>query len=132
MKALIITVMFACAVTTATAGIVTNGDFETCTFAGWTKSGNPSLLKIISNTVTSNHTFLWRSGATGSLAYISQTLDTVAGATYELQFGVFNSATSNSIFQADFDGITVYGFSNEVHDLGPPHDRQFDSGRHQH
>ena len=81
MKAFIITAMIACAVNTASAGIVPNGDFETGTFAGWTKSGNTSLSDVISNTATADHTFVWRSGATGSPNYISQMLDTVAGAT---------------------------------------------------
>lgn len=117
MKKIALALMLAASALSAQAAteLVVNGDFETGTFAGWTKSGNNSLSDVISNTVTSNHSFVWRNGSTGSLAYISQNLATVAGGSYSLSFDVYNTATSNTIFEVDFNGAKVYGFTNEVH-----------------
>lgn len=96
----------------AQANLVVNGDFETGNFTGWSKSGNLSLSDVIANTVTSNHTFLWRSGATGSPAIISQALATTAGATYTLEFDLYNTATQNAAFAALFDGVNVFTSTN--------------------
>ncbi|NVD72413.1 PEPxxWA-CTERM sorting domain-containing protein [Duganella sp. BJB1802] len=116
MKKLAIAAILAASTLSAQAAteLVVNGNFETGNFTGWTKSGNPSLSDVISNTVTSNHTFVWRSGATGSPAYISQSLATSAGWTYSLSFDVYNTATSNTTFEADFNGVSVYAFKNEA------------------
>ncbi len=103
------------ALTGTAAELVINGDFETGNFTGWTKSGNPSLSDVIANTVTSNHSFVWRSGATGSKAFISQLLVTTPGESYDLSFDVYNTATDNSFFEADFNLFTVLMFENEVH-----------------
>lgn len=111
-------VQMACAVallasaTAAHANLVVNGNFETGNFNGWTKSGNTALSDVISNTVTSNHSYVWRSGATGSPALITQLLATTAGASYTLEFDVYNTATQNAAFEVFFDGASVFSFAN--------------------
>jgi hypothetical protein len=107
--------VFAAFGASAQGNLVVNGDFQTGTFAGWTKSGNTSLSDVISNTVTSNHSFVWRAGSTGSLGYISQNIATQIGQTYSFSYDVYNTATRNSIFEAYFDGVKIAGFTNEVH-----------------
>ncbi|MBH9576978.1 PEP-CTERM sorting domain-containing protein [Inhella proteolytica] len=93
--------------------LVANGDFQTGNFSGWTKSGNTSLSDIIANTVTSNHSYVWRVGATGSAAVISQFLSTVAGEMYTLEFDLYNTATSGAVaFTASFDGDLVFSTAN--------------------
>ena len=96
----------------ANANLVINGDFETGNFSGWTKSGNTSLSDVIANSVTSNHTFVWRSGATGSQASISQTLATVADQHLTLSFDLYSQGTSNVKFDVFFDGALVYSLVN--------------------
>ena len=115
MKRFAAAALLALASLSAHAELIVNGNFESGNFNGWTKSGNTNLSDVISNAITSNHTYVWRSGATGSLAYISQDVVTVAGNTYSFAFDVYNSATSNSIFEAYFDGVMVAGFTNTVH-----------------
>jgi len=119
MKKIAFAALFAVSAFSANAAVgelVVNGDFETGTFAGWTKSGNTSLSDVIANTVTSNHSFVWRSGATGTPAIISQNLATTAGSSYTLSFDLFSSGTSTDpskvAFAAFFGGSQVYGFQN--------------------
>ncbi len=120
MKKLAIAAILAVSAFSANAevvNLVTNGNFETGTFAGWTKFGNTSLSDVIANTTTSNHTFLWRSGATGSAAGILQNLATVNGGKYSLSFDLYSAGTSSTNpaamnFEAFFGGAKVYGLQN--------------------
>ena len=76
-----------------------------------------SLSDVISNTVTSKHTFPWRSGADGSPAFISQSLATIAGQHYTFGFDLFSAGPSSTNpaavdFDAWFNGILEYSLSN--------------------
>lgn len=65
--------------------IVTNGGFETGDFTGWTQSGNTSFTGVDSAAANSGDSGAFF-GPVGTLGYISQSLNTVAGMTYELSF----------------------------------------------
>lgn len=87
----------ACLVSGASAAdLVTNGDFETGTFVGWTRSGNASFSSIIN--VGGTNGYVWHNGAIGTtLGEISQTITTVIGTEYTLSFDLQGSAKPNKL-----------------------------------
>ena len=79
---------------TPITNIVTNGGFETGDFTGWTLSGNTGGAGLTGGSgnigvdTDSAHSGTYGAffGPVGSLAYLSQSLSTVAGTTYDLSF----------------------------------------------
>lgn len=84
--------IFGLTATTAQANLVTNGDFSAGAI-GWTQSGNL--------TFTSFPGF-WSDGAIGSEAYISQSIATVAGGVYDVQF---DSTTPSGYIRGILDNV---------------------------
>ena len=74
---------------TPITNIVTNGGFETGDFTGWTQSGNTGFTGVDNSSAHSGN-FGAFSGPTETLGFLSQTLNTVAGMTYELSFFLNN------------------------------------------
>ena len=76
---------------TPITNIVNNGGFEAGDFTGWTQSGNTGFTGVDSFAANSGN-FGAFFGPVESLGYISQTLNTVAGMTYELSFFLRNES----------------------------------------
>jgi hypothetical protein len=76
--------------------VVTNGDFETGDFSGWTQSGDLSYTNVITGTAGSSTihggTHAAEFGPSMGLGYIAQTLATTVGVTYTLDFWLSHSS----------------------------------------
>jgi PEP-CTERM motif len=118
MKKIALAALLVVSAFSANAGteLVANGNFETGTFTAWNLTGNTGFSFIASDDYTSNTTFTWLGGAVGSFALLDQTIQTVAGRTYDLSFDVHNETTTGTQFTASFNGSQVYGFTNEARD----------------
>jgi PEP-CTERM motif len=99
--------LIACIVTPgyATAGIVTNGGFETGDFTGWTLSGNTDFVGVTTG-IAHTGDYAAYFGSDGSLGFLSQNLATTAGTTYELNFFLASDGQTPSDFQVTFGGAT--------------------------
>ena len=92
--------------------LVTNGDFETGDFTGWTLSGNTSFTLVDCGTIAvSPHTGECAAalGAIGSDNSLSQTIPTVPGGTYLLSFWETSDGFTPNVFQANWGGSPVLG-----------------------
>jgi len=94
----------------ASGNLVNNPGFETNDFTGWSQSGNTDFT-FVDGDPHGGVAAAWL-GPTGSLGFLSQTLATVAGETYELRYWLkhepFGTGTP-SAFQVSWDGSLITG-----------------------
>lgn len=76
----------------ASANLVTNGDFS-AGGSGWTLTGNTGWSSFPGN---------WTDGAVGSDAFLSQTIATIAGQTYDISF---DTVVDWGTMAASLDGV---------------------------
>src|SRR5215472_5268737 len=109
----------------ASANLITNGDFETGDFTGWTvtQAPPPDSLIFVSNGLGPDTTFGAFFGAFGTdFDSISQTFATIPGASYTLSFfyQVNNTESpANNYFNVLWNGVSIGGGLFPQSDVNP-------------
>ncbi len=90
------------------ANIVTNGGFETGDFSGFTQSGNTGST-FVSTTNPHTGTYAADLGPAGALGFLSQSLATTPGQTYQLSYFLASTDTApNNEFQTSVGGTKLF------------------------
>ena len=104
---------------TAQAELVSNGDFETQNFTGWTQSGDSST-NFVTDFTTPAHGGSWSAllgpDGTNGLGNLSQTLATINHQAYTVQFDLVSLAGypgNQSAFLASFGAKSLIGVTNQ-------------------
>ena len=104
--------------------LLANPGFESGTFAGWTQSGNQGFSGV-SGSYAYSGSYGAYFGSVGSQGFISQTISTTPGSTYEVSFWLENLAGPPDLFTADWggvnlitlSGVSAFGWTNYVYDV---------------
>ena len=111
----------------ASANLVTNGDFETGDFTGWTQGGNTGGT-FVSGDFPNTGNFAADLGPSKAPGSLSQNLTTVAGGFYDLSFFMFGDKDGGGkaplgagiFFQVFWNGVMIFDTTNP-----PPDYQQF-------
>jgi hypothetical protein len=91
----------------AATNIVTNGGFESGTFSGWNVSGNTDFTMVTGGFFAQSGNFGVLTGPAGNMCFISQTLTTIPGNTYQLDYWLANFGSAPNEFQVTWGGAPV-------------------------
>ena len=94
------------------SNVVTNGDFATGDFSGWTLGGNNTGPQVYVNSQAESGQYAAALGSVGSDGTLSQTLQTTAGQQYSLTFWLANNGSGPDDFTAKWNGATVLALTN--------------------
>jgi hypothetical protein len=118
--------LLACWTTSASAQeLVVNGGFEAGTTlppTGWTQTGNTGFTSIQANaSLAHSGNNYFNTGPTITLGGITQTVPSIAGASYFLNFWLVNDGGTPNEFQALWEGNIVLDLLNHPVDAGYIH-----------
>jgi hypothetical protein len=89
------------------ANLITNGDFETGDFTGWTVNASSTGVQN-----GANSTYTAYLGTVGGLGTLSQILTTVVGETYTLSYDFFSDGEIPNQFQVQVNGNILFDQTN--------------------
>jgi hypothetical protein len=93
--------------------LVQNGGFESGNFGGWTKSGNTSSTFVSTDTnYVHSGTYGADLGPDGPSGFLSQTIATVPGQSYQLSLWLYCNDLGFHVFQVSWDGTDIFDQTN--------------------
>jgi hypothetical protein len=103
--------------TSATAGLIVNGGFETGDSIGWTVTDDPEEFNFVGDATDTAYVpfgqYTYFIGCT-ALCSTSQVINTTAGQSYTFSFEYGSDPEQPNEFEVFFDGISLFASSNSV------------------
>lgn len=107
----IVAVLASAVVSNHAQNFVANPGFETGDFTGWTLGGDTSYC-FVSTIMPHGGTYSAFLGPVSSDGFLDQTISTVVGISYHVDFWLANAGFAPNDFSASFAGVTFYSVVN--------------------